>query len=352
MGNIPAKDYLETLILDLQSHENDLQYRQFSSVFLGGGTPSLFPTKELSKLFQYLFDHKKIADHAEITIEVNPGTIEHGKFSDYKNIGVNRISLGAQSFQDDKLNALGRVHNTQNIYHAVDKLLNADFTNFNIDIMHGLPNQSVKDALFDLYKAFSLNPTHLSWYQLTIEANTRFAVQPPKLPNEDILFEIEQQGKALISASGLHQYETSAYCKASNKYYAKHNLNYWRFGDYIGIGAGAHSKITIPKKNLIYRYWKRKNPKIYMIEKSFPYGTNNINVTERPYEFMLNALRLQKGFSIKQFEQTTGLSIATIKQPIELAIKRGLLTQQINQFIPTELGHRFLNDMLQIFLPE
>ncbi|MDA0911817.1 MAG: radical SAM family heme chaperone HemW [Proteobacteria bacterium] len=349
-GDIPAKSYLDTLLLDLQSHAHDLQARQFDSIFLGGGTPSLFPSHELSQLFEYLFKHKLIADHAEITIEANPGTIEHGKFSDYKAMGINRISLGVQSFQNDKLIALGRIHNAQNVYHAINELVHAGFDNFNIDLMHGLPNQSIDDALFDLREALSLKPTHLSWYQLTLEPNTAFAVKPPKLPCEDLLFDIEQQGKALIKSSGFTQYETSAYCK-STKHQAKHNLNYWQFGDYIGIGAGAHGKITLPEAGIIRRHWKRKNPRLYMQELQFPYGSSDIATDERPYEFMLNALRLQHGFSISQFEQTTGLNIDAIALQLNKAITRELLTMRSEYLIPTELGQRFLNDLLHIFLP-
>ena len=349
-GDIPAKAYLQTLLLDLQSHMGDLQNRQFESIFLGGGTPSLFPSAELSQLFDYLFKHKLVAKDAEITIEANPGTIEHGKFSDYKAMGINRVSLGVQSFQNDKLIALGRIHNAQNVYHAIDELVLAGFDNFNIDLMHGLPDQSINDALFDLREALSLKPTHLSWYQLTLEPNTAFAIKPPKLPCEDLLFDIEQQGKALIKASSFEQYETSAYCK-STKHQAKHNLNYWQFGDYIGIGAGAHGKITLPESNIIKRHWKRKNPKLYMLEKTFPYGTSDIAPSERPYEFMLNALRLQHGFSVMQFEQTTGLSIEVITPQLDKAVTRKLLTWESELFIPTELGQQFLNDLLHIFLP-
>lgn len=349
-GDIPAKAYLDTLLLDLQSHAHDLQARQFDSIFLGGGTPSLFPSNELFQLFEYLFKHKLIADHAEITIEANPGTIEHGKFSDYKAMGINRVSLGVQSLQNDKLKTLGRIHNAQNVYNAVNELTHAGFNNFNIDLMHGLPNQSIDDALFDLREALALKPTHLSWYQLTLEPNTAFAVKPPKLPDEDLLFTIEQQGKALIKSARFTQYETSAYCK-DTKYQARHNLNYWQFGDYIGIGAGAHGKITSPETGIIKRHWKRKNPKLYMQELQFPYGSSDIALDERPYEFMLNALRLQYGFSISQFEQTTGLSIDAIAPQLNKAITRELLTRKSGYFIPTELGQRFLNDLLHMFLP-
>ncbi|WP_440683399.1 radical SAM family heme chaperone HemW [Cysteiniphilum halobium] len=349
-GNIPAETYLQTLLLDLQSHMSDLQNRQFESIFLGGGTPSLFPSVELSQLFEYLFKHKFIAKGAEITIEANPGTIEHGKFTDYKTMGINRVSLGVQSLQNDKLKALGRIHSAQNVYNAVDELVHAGFDNFNIDLMHGLPDQSVDDALFDLREALALKPTHLSWYQLTLEPNTAFAVKPPKLPCEDLLFTIEQQGKALIKSSGFTQYETSAYCK-DNEYQAKHNVNYWQFGDYIGIGAGAHGKITLPETGILRRHWKRKNPKLYMIEQKFPYGSCDIATNARPYEFMLNALRLQCGFSVMQFEQTTGLSIKDITAQLNEAITRKLLTRESGYFIPTELGQRFLNDLLHIFLP-
>ncbi|WP_116964486.1 radical SAM family heme chaperone HemW [Fastidiosibacter lacustris] len=348
--SLPANEYLQTLIRDLESHHQDLQDRKFSSIFLGGGTPSLFPSLTLSKFFDYLNQHNLTDNNTEITLEANPGTIEHGKFCDYKAMGINRISLGVQSFQNDKLQILGRIHNDQNIYHAVEKLKCAGFNNFNLDLMHGLPNQSVGDAIYDLNQAIALEPTHLSWYQLTLEPNTPFAVKPPKLPDEDLLYEIETQGKALIGEQGFDQYETSAYAKCKTLQ-AKHNLNYWHFGDYIGIGAGAHSKISYPQQNIIKRYWKRKHPTLYISEKRFPYGQSQIMKEDRPYEFMLNALRLYNGFSTDLFEQTTGLGIETIEQTLDLAINRKLLIQNGKYFIPSKIGQRFLNDLIYLFLP-
>lgn len=346
---IPSKKYLEILLMDFKSQVNNLQGRKFSSVFFGGGTPSLFPVQELSYLLNYLFNHNFIDNEAEITIEVNPGAIEHGKFKDYKAIGINRVSLGVQSFQNKKLSSIGRIHSNVDIYKSISDLIKSSFDNFNIDLMHGLPGQTVEDACFDINAAIALNPTHLSWYQLTIEPNTEFFRYPPKLPNEDILFNIEKYGKKLLNSLGYEQYEISAYSKKS-QYISKHNINYWKFGDYIGIGAGAHSKITFPQKNVITRYWNRKNPKLYMIESKFPYRHSEINLADRPYEFMSNSLRLVQGFSKKEFEKSTGLSIHNIQSQINHAINKGLLAQKLEKFIPTNLGHNFLNDLLQIFL--
>ncbi|WP_119343699.1 radical SAM family heme chaperone HemW [Facilibium subflavum] len=349
-SNIPAPEYISALIQDFKTHITELQGRQFHSIFLGGGTPSLFPSKDMAKLFEFFDKNNLIQPQAEITIEANPATIEHGKFTDYKAMGINRISLGVQSFQNDKLKALGRIHNNQDVYQAITSLTNAGFTNFNIDLMHGLPNQSPQDAVFDLQSALELNPTHLSWYQLTIEPNTAFAVKPPNLPDEDTLGVIEEQGKALIQQYDFLQYEVSAFAKDACQ--AAHNLNYWRFGDYIGIGAGAHGKITDLTTGVIKRHWKRKHPSLYLAEKTFPYGQSIIDKTSLPYEFMLNILRLHEGFSTRQFESATGLKITEIKAPLKKALDKGLLVQQNECYIPSKLGRTFLNDLINLFLPD
>ncbi len=346
---MPATEYAKTLITDLKSHHLDMQGRVFQSVFIGGGTPSLFPTDALERIFNYLFTNNLIARDAEITLEANPGTIEHGLFSDYYKMGINRISLGVQSFQNDKLKSLGRIHDSNQILQAVDSLKSAKFDNFNIDIMHGLPNQSVSDALFDLQSAIDLKPTHISWYQLTIEPNTAFFVRPPSLPDEDNLYNIEQQGKALLLQNGFDQYEVSAYSKTENTQ-SQHNLNYWRFGDYIGIGAGAHGKITHPDQSLITRHRKRKHPSLYLKEKTFPFHSEAIHPKELPYEFMLNTLRLYDGFDPRLFESATGLSIETIRTTLNNAQKKGLLDITDHKIAPTAFGKQYLNELIQLFI--
>jgi len=351
LNDIPAQHYVNALIDDFTSYLDDFQGRQIKSIFMGGGTPSLFPTEALVKLFEFLDGTGLVAPNSEITLEANPGTIEHGRFHDYKNMGINRISLGVQSFQNDKLHNLGRIHSCQDVYHAVDALKQAGFDNFNIDLMHGLPQQNLKDALFDLHAGINLNPTHISWYQLTIEPNTAFAVKPPQLPDENTLESIECNGKKLLEKNGYKPYEVSAFSK-NQQYQGQHNLNYWQFGDYIGIGAGAHSKITDIKKQQIRRHWKRKNPKLYLVEKTFPFGRETITCENLPHEFMLNALRLVDGFSVELFESNTGLSINVIKPVLTIAIRQKLLIKNNDQYRCTELGRRFLNDATNLFMSE
>ena len=347
---IPDKAYLSTLIADLESHRDDFQGRQFASIFIGGGTPSLFPAQRLAELLHYLDKNNHLAQGAEITLEANPGTVEHGDFHQYRQMGINRISLGVQSLQDDKLKVLGRIHHRREVEQAVNQLKQAGIDNFNLDIMHGLPGQMPEDALFDLKAALGFSPTHLSWYQLTIEPNTAYAVKPPSLPSEEILEEIEIAGKALLSEKRFQQYETSAYA-FDRDYRSRHNLNYWRFGDYIGIGAGAHGKVTFPEQGVIKRHWKRKHPLLYLKEKTFPYGQSEINKKDLPYEFMLNLLRLTEGFTPFQFESATGLGISAIRPMLRAAETKGLLKKAQARYRPTALGQRFLNDLIELFMP-
>ncbi len=349
-NTIPGKEYTDALIQDLESHLPDIQGREIISIFMGGGTPSAFPTKEMARLFEYIFKNIKLSEKVEITIEANPGTIEHGNFLDYKNMGINRVSLGVQSFQNDKLKALGRIHNDTQVEQSINLLTQAGFNNFNIDLMHGLPNQNLEDALFDLQSAINFKPTHLSWYQLTLEPNTPFHNNPPALPDEDALFDIETEGKQLIASAGFNQYEVSAYSK-SIETRAQHNLNYWQFGDYIGIGAGAHGKLTDIKTGIITRIWKYRHPERYLSKPDFIRGMEGIMHQDLPYEFMLNALRLNDGFKINQFENYTGLPIQTIQPQIDLAIEKNMLKQEKGRIYPSLFGQRYLNDLIDIFSP-
>jgi oxygen-independent coproporphyrinogen-3 oxidase len=307
---------------------------------MGGGTPSLFDAEDLAPLFADLLPHCE-AD-IEITLEANPGTIEHGQFADYHALGINRISLGVQSFNPAHLKQLGRIHHQADIFKAVDEIISAGFSNFNLDLMHGLPNQTSAEALDDLRQAISLNPSHLSWYQLTIEPNTYFANYPPMLPQDETLAEIEVAGLSLLDSAGFERYEISAF--ARNRQRSQHNLNYWMFGDYLGIGAGAHGKISLDKPNTIFRTVKPKVPKSYLqqlICTQMPIPRHAL-----PFEFMMNALRLNQGIELALFTQQTGLPLDLINRQLEQAIQVGLLSPEPNTLKPTDLGYRFLNDLL------
>ncbi len=340
--------YYKKLIEDFDSHLEDVQDREIISIFIGGGTPSLFKAEYLGKVLEHIRSKTKFAKDCEITLEVNPGTVERGSIQSYADIGINRISLGVQSFQDGKLKTLGRIHSSENVYKTVEEIHKSSINNFNLDIMHGLPKQSLEDALFDISEAMKMKPTHFSWYQLTIEPNTLFAVHTPTLPNEEILEQIEIQGKELLSKNGFNQYEISAYAK-DNKI-SIHNSNYWQFGDYIGIGAGAHSKLTNLRTKQIKRVWKQKHPKIYTQATNLIKGENIVTKDELIYEFMLNALRLKKGVNLDTFKQTTFLDTASIQTQIDKGINKGILTLKDNVLKPTDKGYLFLNDCVNLFL--
>ncbi|MES2204380.1 MAG: radical SAM family heme chaperone HemW [Pseudomonadota bacterium] len=345
-GELPEDAYIDCLIEDFNSHLSSIQNREISSIFFGGGTPSLFSAKSLDRLLKTIQSKIKFSENCEITLEANPGTVEQTRFKHYFDIGINRISLGIQSFQADKLKTLGRIHNDVEAHTAIDAIKKAGFTNFNIDIMHGLPNQSLEDALYDLNQAINYHPTHLSWYQLTIEPNTYFYKHTPHLPDEETLEMIEQQGLQLLENNHLKRYEISAY--ALNEKQSRHNKNYWLFGDYLGIGAGAHSKLTIDNK--ITRHWNHKSPYSYM-KKDESFFSNKIIIQESDiiFEFMLNALRLFEPVAFETFEASTGLNRKVLKIPFSLAIKKGLLKDK--PFIETtDLGKKYLNDLCRIFL--
>lgn len=347
-NELPEDAYIDCLIEDFKSHLIHIQDRQITSIFFGGGTPSLFSAKSLERLLKTLQSLIKFSDDCEITLEANPGTVEQTRFKNYFEIGINRISLGIQSFQADKLKLLGRIHNDIEAHTAIDAIKNAGFTNFNIDIMHGLPNQSCEDALYDLNQAIKYHPTHLSWYQLTIEPNTYFYKHTPILPSEETLEEIEKNGLELLNKNNLKRYEISAY-SLENKY-SRHNKNYWLFGDYLGIGAGAHSKLTINKE--ITRHWNHKSPHSYM-KKSENFISNKITIQKNDiiFEFMLNSLRLFEPVSFEIFEIRTGLNRDVLNIPFSLAIKKGLLKDR--DFIETtNLGKKYLNDLCKIFLTQ
>jgi oxygen-independent coproporphyrinogen-3 oxidase len=343
-GILPYAKYVDALLKDLSlSAPNN---RTIHSIYLGGGTPSLFPSDEIARLLTSARAVIPFEPGAEITLEANPGTVEHDHFTGYAQAGVNRISLGAQTFNDAHLKTLGRIHGGDDIARAVAEIKAAGIQDFNVDIMHGLPGQTVEEGVDDLRQAIALNPTHLSWYQLTIEPNTLFAAKPPTLPDERVLGGLETQGKSLLAAEGFDQYEVSAYAKAGKA--SQHNMNYWRFGDYLGIGAGAHGKIT-DEDGQVFRTAKYKHPQKYLecVECEIH---DPIHVQDLPFEFMMNALRLNEGFTVAQFESATGLPFSSTDTHIKKAVAQGLLTQKASHIAPSPKGRLFLNELLQLWL--
>ncbi|MDH2924071.1 oxygen-independent coproporphyrinogen-3 oxidase [Nicoletella semolina] len=352
-GIIPETDYIEHLLADLRQdlhrYQANINGRKLHSIFIGGGTPSLFSAESIHYLLTQIHQQIDFNPKIEITLEANPGTAEAERFIGYAQGGVNRISMGIQSFESEKLLKLGRVHDSQEAIQAVSFAQNAakyGLSSFNLDLMHGLPNQSVKQALDDLQKAISLSPPHLSWYQLTIEPNTMFYYRQPTLPDDDELWDIFEQGHQLITQAGYEQYETSAYAKQG--YQCQHNLNYWRFGDYLAIGCGAHGKISSSTGEII-RFSKTKHPKGYM-RGDYLYQTHNIKLTDRPFEFFMNRFRLLEPTPKKEFEAFTGLNYQTIQPIIEQALGKNYLTETPSHWQITQHGKLFLNDLLESFL--
>ncbi|WP_434457641.1 radical SAM family heme chaperone HemW [Stutzerimonas urumqiensis] len=347
--SLPEADYVRAVLEDLQADLALSQGRRLSSIFFGGGTPSLFSPAALGAILDGLERHVGFTDDVEITLEANPGTFEQAKFTDYRRLGINRLSIGVQSFQADKLKALGRIHDGEEAVRAADMARAAGFDNFNLDLMHGLPGQRLEDALHDLRTALAQQPTHLSWYQLTLEPNTLFWSQPPLLPEDDLLWDIQEAGQALLAEHGFAQYETSAYARDARR--ARHNLNYWTFGDFLGLGAGAHGKQT-HADGRITRSWKTRLPKDYLApEKPFRAGEKTLTEQELPFEFLMNALRLSDGVPAELFNQRTGLPLSTLDQGRAQAQARGLMSEDPTRLVATARGQLFLNDLLQLFLP-
>ncbi|MBN6716311.1 radical SAM family heme chaperone HemW [Pseudomonas capsici] len=345
---LPEQEYVDALLADLDQDLPHVHGRELRSIFFGGGTPSLFSAEALGRLLAGVEQRIRFASDIEITLEANPGTFEQVKFSAYRGLGINRLSIGIQSFQEAKLKALGRIHNGDEAIRAADMARMAGFDNFNLDLMHGLPDQSQDEALNDLRQAIALAPTHLSWYQLTLEPNTVFWNQPPVLPEDDILWDIQETGQQLLADSGYAQYEVSAYAQPSKA--ARHNLNYWSFGDFIGIGAGAHGKLSQPGGRIV-RTWKTRLPKDYLnLEKPFQAGSKLLSVEELPFEFLMNALRLTNGVDAALFRERTGLSVDSLASARQQAERRGLLQADPTRLVATPQGQLFLNDLLQYFL--
>ena len=346
---LPEEAYVDALLADLDSDLPAAHGRELGSIFFGGGTPSLFSARALDRLLRGVNRRLGFASDIEITLEANPGTFEQAKFVDYRALGINRLSIGVQSFQTAQLQALGRIHDGLEAIRAAEMARRAGFDNFNLDLMHGLPGQDVAGALADLHQAIALEPTHLSWYQLTVEPNTVFWSQPPEIPEDDILWDIQEAGQALLAEHGFAQYETSAYARDNRR--ARHNLNYWSFGDFLGIGAGAHAKLSDPLGQ-IRRSWKTRLPKDYLDpNKPFQAGERLLEAAELPFEFMMNALRLTGGVPAALYEQRTGLPLASSGEACSAARAAGLLDADPQLLRPTARGQLFLNDLLQHFLP-
>lgn len=352
-GVIPEAEYIDHLLADLSqdltAYQTAIQGRKIHSIFIGGGTPSLFSAEGIERLLREIQQRIDFEPNLEITLEANPGTAEAERFIGYAQAGVNRISMGIQSFEPEKLLQLGRIHNSQEAIQAVGFAKNsakAGLRSFNLDLMHGLPNQSVEQALNDLRQAIALAPPHLSWYQLTIEPNTMFYYRQPTLPDDDELWAIFEQGHQLLTAAGYQQYETSAYAKAG--YQCQHNLNYWRFGDYLAIGCGAHGKISYPTGE-IYRFSKTKHPKGYM-RGEYRYQQDPIGLEDRPFEFFMNRFRLLEPTPKAEFEAYTGLDRKVVEPIIEQALAKNYLKQTPCDWQITPHGKLFLNELLEMFL--
>ncbi len=356
-NDITYDTYVDALIRDLDFDLPLVWGRVVHSVFFGGGTPSLFPPESIDRFLQQAAARLRFAPDVEITLETNPGTVEHGPFPGYRAAGVNRLSFGVQSFDNGCLQRLGRIHSSDDAERAVKSAQDAGFSNINLDLMYALPQQSLAMAQDDIHRAMALMPTHISHYQLTLEPNTRFAARPPEgLPDMDTAWDMQDACQALLATAGFAQYEVSAYAQAEKQ--CQHNLNYWKFGDYLGIGAGAHGKLTLGATQHILRRWKLRHPTLYT-EKAGSQeaigGDDVLTATRLPFDFMLNALRLYDGLPLHLFEARTGLSVSQIAEKLLHAQSNGwiepiALDPASDWLRPTELGRRFTNDVIALFL--
>jgi putative oxygen-independent coproporphyrinogen III oxidase len=348
----PDRAYLDALIRDFEAELPLIASRRIDTVFFGGGTPSLFSPDDFAWLLHTIRQRIEFAADAEITLEANPGTVERGRFAGYRDAGINRVSLGAQTFSATALERLGRIHTSDDTHRAVEELRSAGIVNFNLDLMYALPEQTLDAAIFDVRTACALGPAHISYYQLTLEPGTVFHARPPPLPDDEAAWRIQCECQALLSAAGYRQYEVSAY--ARDGFQCRHNLNYWLFGDYLGVGAGAHGKLSLALPDRILRTAKPKQPRDFqqrVAESSIGIGERNfIAVADLPFEFMLNALRLNEGFSIQCFESRTGLETEVFRAAMQDSAARGLIARSDVGWKPTDLGRRFLNDLQSRFL--
>ena len=343
---------MDALIADL---ENDLPLiwgRTIRTLFIGGGTPSLFSAQSINDLLSQLRARLRFGPETEITLEANPGAIEATRFKEFREAGVNRLSIGVQSFDDRSLQRLGRIHSGQQAHRAVELARTAGFENINLDLMFGLPEQTAGMARKDLQTAIELQPEHISYYQLTVEPNTLFHRQPPPPCDDDLIWRMQEEARQLLAGHGYAQYEVSAYAK--QQWRCRHNLNYWQFGDYLGIGAGAHSKLTNPHSQSITRMAKVRHPQQYLASAGSPgciQSSNLLKPDEIGLEFMMNALRLTDGFDTRLFAAHTGLPLALLQAELETATEKGLIGRDALRICPTEQGKRYLNNLLELFLP-
>jgi len=351
----PYSDYIDHLLADLDADRADfaaaLEGRPVISIFFGGGTPSLFSPELIARLLDGVRERLPLAADAEITLETNPGTVEHGRFDGYLAAGVNRISFGVQSFDDDKLKRLGRIHSAGEAEVAVKSAQDAGYANINLDLMYALPQQTLDGALADVERAVALQPTHISHYQLTLEPNTAFAANPPPLPDDDHAWAMQEACEARLAGAGYGQYEISAYAQSGRR--CVHNLNYWQFGDYLGIGAGAHGKLSDAASGQVHRRWKTRHPRAYLEANGGSArigGDSVVGAAELPFEYMLNALRLVDGVPMAAFAERTGLPPERIAAALVIARQRGWLHHDPQQLHTTALGQRFLNDVIGVFL--
>lgn len=346
---IPEQEYIAHLLADLEQDVSLVAGRSICSIFIGGGTPSVFSADGIAQILRGVTERISCEPGMEVTMEANPGTVEAERFAGYVAAGVNRFSIGVQSFQSTQLKALGRIHDSHEAIAAATLARQLPLRSFNLDLMHGLPQQDVNGALADLQQAIDLTPPHLSWYQLTIEPNTAFASRPPVLPPDDTLWDIQQQGLTLLQQHGYQQYEISAYAKPGQQ--CQHNLNYWRYGDYLGIGCGAHGKVTLPSRNSILRTVKIKHPKGYMdISRGYMDSREQVMPEDRPFEFFMNRFRLLEPCPISDFTAYTGLPVSSIADAIAQAQQAQLITASASHWQITDKGARYLNDLLTLFI--
>ncbi|MGA9032746.1 MAG: radical SAM family heme chaperone HemW [Sulfuricaulis sp.] len=364
-SDIPEQEYIDALLRDLEQDLPRVWGRIVHTIFIGGGTPSLFSPEAIDRLLSGIRARLPLDQNIEITLEANPGTVELERFKGFRTAGINRLSIGIQSFDEEKLKALGRIHGRAEALRAAEAARAAGFDNFNFDLMFGLPGQSVEQALADMRTAIDLHPTHLSAYQLTIEPNTLFHARPPTLPDDDITWDMQSRLQTELATAGYRQYEVSAYARPG--YECRHNLNYWKFGDYLGIGAGAHAKITAAGDAqgcasaarggmpgaAITRLWKVKHPNEYLRTAGMPEsigGEQKLSRHDAAAEFMLNALRLVDGFPSPLFQERAGLPISACEPELALAENKGLIEWDTRAIRPTPQGRRFLNNLLELFV--
>jgi oxygen-independent coproporphyrinogen-3 oxidase len=351
---IPEQAYVDALVADLEQDLPAAWGRVVESVFIGGGTPSLFSPAAVERLLGAVRARLPLKPDAEITLEANPGTVDRERFADFRAAGINRLSLGIQSFQDGLLERIGRIHDGQEARTAIEAAQRAGFENVNLDLMFGLPGQTVAQALADLRTAAATHPAHISWYELTIEPNTWFHRHPPEQPGDALLWEMQAAGRDLLTAAGYARYEVSAYARPGRE--CRHNLNYWQFGDYLGIGAGAHGKLTAAATRTITRIAKIRHPRTYL---DCAYSTEQriasrtaLTPADAILEYGMNALRLDRGFNKAGFTAATGLPATAIEGPVNQGLRKGLLTTADNVIRATPAGQRYLNDLLQLWMPE